>query len=390
MDGPHGEAVPAARAVSATQPLKLADLSRQHVPLMDLLQRAMRSVIERGAFVLGDEVSSFEREFAAYCGCARSVGVDNGTSALELILRALGVGQGDEVIVPAMTFVSTASAVRMTGARPVIVDVDPATWTMDCGQTLARVTPATRAVCPVHLYGFPAPIAPILQASGGKFAVIEDCCQAHGAHVGGRRVGSLGTAGAFSFYPSKNLGCFGDGGMVVTGDTGLADRVAMLRNYGQQKKYEHLFMAYNRRLDAIQAAVLRVKLPHLDAWNCERRNAAALYRAALAGSGIVLPPEPADGGHVYYMFVIRSQRRDALAAHLASRGIETGIHYPRPLHLLPVFNDLGHVPGAFPVAEALAREVLSLPMFPGITESEIDRVAAAVREFHGTAGARAS
>jgi len=360
--------------------LRLADLSRQHVPMKADLEAAVRRVVERGDFILGADVASFEREFAAYIGAARAVGVDNGTSALELILRAMGVGPGDEVIVPAMTFVATASTVVMTGAKPVFVDVDPATGAISIDHALAKIGEKMKYVIPVHLYGYPAPIGPLLKAAT-HLTVIEDCCQAHGARLGDKRVGSLGAASAFSFYPAKNLGCLGDGGAVVTNDSALADKICKLRNYGQERKYEHVELAYNRRLDTIQAAVLRIKLKRLDEWNAERRKAAGLYRRALSKTRLILPPEPEGGQHVYYMYVVRSPARDALAAHLDSRGIETGIHYPRPLHLLPVFSGLGHREGDFPGAEKLAREALSLPMYPGITETEIGRVAEAVAEF---------
>ncbi len=346
----------------------------------------MKAVIDRGAFILGQEVRDFEVEYAQYCGVARAVGLDNGTSALELILRALGVGPGDEVIVPAMTFVATASAVSMVGAKPVLVDIDPKTDCMDMHAALAAVNDRTRAVIPVHLYGFPAPIGPLLSAAHGKFQVIEDCCQAHGAKVGSRRVGSMGVAGAFSFYPAKNLGCFGDGGMAITDEPGVADRIVMLRNYGERKKYEHMELAYNRRLDTVQAAVLKVKLPRLDDWNTDRRRVAAAYRIALAGTGLVLPPDAAAGDeHVHYMYAVRTKRREGLQAHLKAANIETGIHYPYPLHLLPVFEDLGYREGSFPASEALARETLSLPMFPGMTDGEVGRVATAIKAF-GQAG----
>jgi dTDP-4-amino-4,6-dideoxygalactose transaminase len=337
--------------------------------------------VDRGDFILGQAVRDFEAAFAGYCGAPRAVGVDNGTSALELILRALGIGPGDEVIVPALTFVATASAVEMVGARPVFVDVDPDTGLMDQEAALHRAGSKTKAIIPVHLWGQPARVDSLAESARGKLHVIEDACQAHGARVGARRVGSIGIASAFSFYPAKNLGAFGDGGAVVTNDEGIATKVAMLRNYGEARKYEHMYLAYNRRLDTIQAAVLSVKLHHLDRWNAERRDAAQRYREALAGTTVRVLPEPASGEPVYHQFVVRSDRRDALAAHLKERGIETGVHYPFPLHLLPIFKSMGLAAGAFPAAEALAREVLSLPMFPGLTESEIDRVATSIKAF---------
>jgi len=361
--------------------LKLVDLGRHHDPIRKELDAAIAAVVDRGDFILGQAVRDFETAFAAYCGAARAVGVDTGTSALELILRALGIGPGDEVIVPALTFVATASAVEMVGARPVFVDVDPATGLMDQEAALHRAGPKTRAIIPVHLWGQPARVDSLAESARGRFHVIEDACQAHGAKVGGRRVGSFGIAAAFSFYPAKNLGAFGDGGAVVTSDEGLAAKVAMLRNYGEARKYEHMYLAYNRRLDTLQAAVLSVKLRHLDRWNAERRTAAQRYREALAGTTVALPSEPIAGESVYHQFVVRTPRRDALAAHLKEQGIETGVHYPFPLHLLPIFKGMGLSTGSFPAAESLAREVLSLPLFPGMTLDEITRVADAIRSF---------
>jgi len=361
--------------------IKFVDLWRAHEPLWPRMSSAIESVVKRSAFILGGEVKSFEEEFAAYCGTKHAVAVDNGTSALELSLRALGVGPGDEVIVPAMTFVATASSVVMVGAKPVMADVDPETYTIDPEKALGKVTPRTKAVIPVHLYGFAVDASSLVEASRGRFFVLEDACQAHGAAAGGKRTGAAGAAGAFSFYPSKNLGCLGDGGMVTTQSGEVAAKIRMLRNYGEARKYEHLYVAYNRRLDGIQAAVLRLKLKFLDSWNEERRKAADLYREALKGTELKLPPETEPGRHVYYVFAVLSHRRDRLAQFLGEKGIETGIHYPFPLHMLPLFKDLGLREGEFPVAERIGRETLSLPMYPGITAGEIGEVAAAIREF---------
>ncbi len=360
-------------------PVKLVDMARIHDPIRGEIDAAVKAVVDRGSFILGPEVREFEAAWAAYNGTSHCMALDNGTSALELILRGLGVGPGDEVIVPAMTFIATASTVMMVGAKPVLVDADPETYCLDVKKALAAVTPRTKAIIPVHLYGYPAPIQPLVDAGRGKFHVIEDCCQAHGAKLGGKRVGSIGAAGAFSFYPAKNLGCWGDGGAMVTSDPDLAEKIRMLRNYGEKKKYEHVMLAYNRRLDTVQAAVLKVKAPHLDAWNGQRRAAAAKYRELLKSSGLALPPDaPAGNEHVWYMFVVRAKNRDERMAKLKDAGIETGIHYPYPLHLLPVFEPLGHKAGSFPVAEALAAEAFSLPMFPGITDEEISRTVAAL------------
>lgn len=361
--------------------LKLVDLGRQHAPIRAELDAAMARVVDRGDFILGEAVREFEQAFAGYCGASRTVGVDSGTSALELILRALGIGPGDEVLVPVFTFVATASAVEMCGARPVFVDVDPVTGLLDQEAALKAAGPKTKAIIPVHLWGQPARVDSLVESARGRFHVIEDACQAHGARIGSRRVGSFGIAAAFSFYPAKNLGGFGDGGAVVTSDEGIASRVAMLHNYGEARKYEHMYLAYNKRLDTLQAAVLAVKLKQLDRWNGERRTAAQRYREALAGTSVQVPVDAASVESVYHLFVVRTVRRDALAAHLKAYGIETGVHYPFPLHLLPLFKAHGHAAGAFPAAEALARESLSLPLFPGITTEEIARVAEAVRTF---------
>lgn len=363
------------------EPLRLVDLSRSHAPLRAAIDEAIASVVDRTAFILGEEVRRFEAAFAEAVGVGHAIGLDNGTSALELILRGLGIGPGDEVIVPAMTFVATASAVTMTGAKPVFADVSAAEWTLDPEQVKAKRTSRTKAVLPVHFHGLPARMDDLAKAAGAGVVVLEDACQAHGARIGDRVVGSIGRAAAFSFYPSKNLGGFGDGGMVTTSDGDLAETIRQLRNYGERKKYEHIRLAYNRRLDTLQAAVLLVKLPHLETWNDHRRKAAGWYHAALQGTSAVLPPDPAGVTHSRYLYGIRHPKRDALMAALKSAGIDSGIHYPYPLHLLPVFAPLGHKAGDFPVAEALGRELLSLPLFPGITEAEVGLVAEAIKTF---------
>lgn len=356
------------------------DLARLHEPLWPQLQEAMAAVVRRNAFILGEEVAQFERAFAAYCEARYCVGLDNGSSALELALRVWGIGEGDDVITAPNSFIATASAIAVTGARPVFVDIDPRTYTLDVSQLEAAITPRTKALIPVHLYGQPADMDPLLDiARRHGLYVLEDACQAHGARYKGRRVGSLGDAAAFSFYPAKNLGCFGDGGALTTNDAALAERVAQLRHYGQRKKYEHIFLAYNRRLDTLQAAVLNVKLPHLEQWNAARRRLAARYTELLAD--VVQTPVVADyAEHVFHLYVVRVPQRERVAARLKEAGIDTGQHYPIPIHLQEAYRYLGYEPGAFPEAERACQEALSLPMFPGLTEEEMENVAAALKK----------
>jgi dTDP-4-amino-4,6-dideoxygalactose transaminase len=309
------------------------------------------------------------------------VGVDSGLSALELALRAAGVGPGDEVITQANTFIATVGAILAVGARPVLTDCDPH-GAIDTGAVKAAITSRTRAIMPVHLFGRIADIQAIVAA--GEHAgvpVIEDACQAHGATLGGRRAGSFGQAAAFSFYPAKNLGAFGDGGILVTDSTPTAEAARALRNYGQRKKYEHVALPMNHRLDTIQAAVLRVKLPHLDSWNARRQYLAEAYREHLGGLPVELPGPSRDGSHVYHLFVLETDRRDQLRAYLSEEGIETGIHYPIPLHQQPVLQGLGYKAGAFPNAERLAERSLSLPMYPELPLGQLERVATTIRRF---------
>lgn len=355
-------------------PVPFMDLSRMHEPLMPEIEAAMAEVVRRNAFILGDEVTAFEGAFAAYCEATDCVGLDNGSSALELCLRAWGIGEGDEVITAPNSFIASASGIAFTGARPTFVDIDPATYTMDVNKLEAAITPRTKAIVPVHLYGQAADMDPIMEiARRHGLKVLEDACQAHGARYKGRRCGSLGDAAAFSFYPAKNLGCFGDGGALTTNDPETAETVRMLRNYGQRVKYEHLFLAYNRRLDTLQAAVLGVKLPRLDEWNASRRATAARYDEALAGKDQA-PAVPEWAEPVYHLYVIRSQKRDELAAALNRKGISTGLHYPVAIHLQEAYAYLGHRRGDFPEAEKACEEVLSLPMFPYMREDEVEAV----------------
>src|ERR1700736_5030641 len=352
------------------------DLAAQYCSISAEINEAISKVIRETDFILGREVRLFEEEFAAFCQTKFAVGVDSGTSALELALRAYEIGPGDEVITAANSFFASALAISHAGATPVLVDVDAGTYTIDVAAIEKAITPRTKAIIPVHLYGHPADMDAIAQlAQRHGLVVIEDACQAHGARYKGKRTGSLGHAAAFSFYPGKNLGGYGDGGMVVTGDQAVAKRLEMLRNYGQKEKYRHMFRGYNRRLDTLQAAVLRVKLKHLDEWNDARRQHAKSYRRLLEQSGIVAPHAVAHAEPVWHLYVIRTDQRDALKEHLASRGISVGIHYPIPIHLQPAYRDLGYRQGDFPVTEKCSRRILSLPMYAELTPEIVSRVA---------------
>lgn len=358
------------------------DLKLQYHSMKEEIDRAIQGVLERTDFVLGEAVRTFEDAFAAYCGVDYAIGVDSGYSALELILRAYGIGPGDEVITAANTFIATVLPVSNCGARPVLVDIDPDSYNLNPELIEAAITPATRAIIAVHLYGRPADMDAITAvARRHELVVIEDACQAHGAFYKDRRAGSLGNAAAFSFYPSKNLGAYGDGGIVVTSDPTIADKVRLLRNIGQQIKYQHTVKGFNHRLDTMQAAILRVKLAHLDRENRWRRQAAALYNTLLADLPVQTPTEPDDVEQVYHLYIVRTARREALQAHLAEAGVATGIHYPIPIHLQPAYADLGYQPGDFPVTEAYASEILSLPMYPGLTDAMVAYVANQIEEF---------
>jgi dTDP-4-amino-4,6-dideoxygalactose transaminase len=362
--------------------VKFVDLQAQIRTLQPALDQAVAEVLGRGDFILGKAVGDFESEWAAYCGVKHAVGLDSGLSALELALRAVGVGSGDEVITQANTFIATAGAIMAVGARPVLVDCD-ADGQLDVSAVERAITSRTRAIMPVHLYGRICDVDRVLELAGRtRIPVIEDACQAHGAIYRGRRAGSFGLAAAFSFYPAKNLGAFGDGGMLVTNDDEVAATVRTMRNYGSKAKYEHVALPLNHRLDTIQAALLRVKLPHLDAWNARRQYLADAYREHLAGGPVGLPRGAEEGRHVYHLFVVQTPHRDWLRAALATDGIETGIHYPIPLHAQPVLKTLDYRPGAFPNAERLAAQSLSLPMYPEMPVADLERVVAAIRA-HG-------
>jgi dTDP-4-amino-4,6-dideoxygalactose transaminase len=366
--------------------IPFVDLKTQYSSIKPEIDAAIAHVLESSQFVLGEEVAAFETEFATYCQTQHAIGVNSGTSALHLALLAAGVGPGDEVITVPFTFVATAAAIVYTGARPVFVDIEPRTFTMDVSQIERAITPATKAILPVHLYGQPADMDPILEIGRRHgLAVIEDAAQAHGAEYKGRRVGSLGDLGCFSFYPGKNLGAYGEGGAVVTNNAGYTRTIRMLRDWGAERKYQHVLKGYNYRLEGIQGAVLRVKLRHLEAWTEARRAHAARYDRLLAGHGVPTPEAVSYGRHVYHIYAIRTATRDSLQQTLHDRGVQTGIHYPIPVHLLPAYADLGHRPGDFPCSESAAHEVLSLPMFAELKDDHIETVAAAVREgFHAS------
>lgn len=360
--------------------IPFVDLKAQYASIREEVLAAVERVCESAHFVLGPEVAAFEHEFATHCQTAHCVGTSSGTSALHLALLALGVGPGDEVITVPFTFVATVAAIGYTGARPVFVDVEPGSLTMDPSQIEAAITPRTRVILPVHLHGHPADLDPILEIAHGRgLRVVEDACQAHAAEYRGRRAGSLGDAGCFSFYPGKNLGAYGEGGAVTTNDSELARTVRMLRDWGSERKYHHEIKGFNYRLEELQAAILRVKLRHLESWTEARRTHARLYTQLLAGSAAT-PVEPVQGRHVYHIYAVRTHQRARLQAALAAAGVHTGIHYPVPVHLLPAWSDLGHRAGDFPVSERAAAQVLSLPIYPELTEAIIRQVASAVRE----------
>ena len=339
----------------------------------------MARVVENADFILGDDVEAFEAEYAEYCGTSHAVGLDSGLSALELGMRALGIGPGDEVITPAHSFIASSSAISFTGATPIWVDCDPNTYNIDPARLKDAITSRTKAIMAVHLYGQPAEMDAVLEvARNHGLLVIEDACQAHGARYQGRRVGSLGDIGAFSFYPGKNLGAYGDAGALVTGNADVAEKVRMMRNYGQRKKYDHVHLAWNRRLDTLQAAVLRVKLRHLDVWNEARRRLASVYDELLAESGLQLPRVAPDRDHVFHLYVVQSARRDDLFAHLNANGVQAGIHYPIPIHRQEVYRERDFGAGSFPVTESLAPRLLSLPMYPELSNEQARRVADAV------------
>jgi dTDP-4-amino-4,6-dideoxygalactose transaminase len=368
----------------APQPIPMVDLQAQYARIKDEVDAAVARVIESAHFIKGEDCALFEREFAAYCGAAHAVGVANGTDALVVALRAYGVAAGDEVVTVANTFIATGEAILLNGGRPVFVDVDPVTFTMDASLVEKAITPRTKVIVPVHLYGHPADMGPInAVAARHGIPVLEDAAQAHGAENDGRRAGTLGHAACFSFYPGKNLGAYGDAGCVVTNDREFAARVRQIANHGGgTSKYDNVVVGMNSRLDTLQAAILRVKLGHLERWNTERLERIRAYAAALADvPGIVVPSERAGARSAWHLFTVRATDRDGLQKQLAAQGISTAVHYPRPIHLQPAMAAAGGRPGDLPVSERLSREVLSLPLYPELPLDAVARVAAVVRAY---------
>mgnify|MGYP000928892363 CR=1 FL=1 len=362
--------------------IPFVDLQTQYQGLQPEVDAAVLAVMQRGDFILGGAVTEFEKAFAAYCGAKHCVGVDSGYSALELIIRAYDIGPGDEVITAANTFIATTLGISNAGATPVLVDCDPETYNIDVNKIEAAITPHTKAIMPVHLYGQPADMDAICAiARKHNLYVFEDAAQASGARYKGRMAGSLGDAAAFSFYPGKNLGAYGDGGAVTTNDADIAEKIRLLRNIGQKVKYFHEVKGYNSRLDTMQAAVLGVKLPHLDDWNASRRRAAATYADLLADLPLVTPTTVDYAEHIFHLYVIRVSDREALMEYLKKAGVATGLHYPIPIHLQPAYAELGYKPGDFPITEAYAETIVSLPIFPELDDEKVAYVANAIHEY---------
>lgn len=364
------------RRTAPLTPIPLVDLYAQYLTIKGEIDRAISCVIEESSFILGRHVEEFERQFAAYCGAKYCVALNSGTSALHLALLGVGVGPGSEVITVPNTFVATVEAIQMAGARAVFVDVDPETSTMNPGLLERSITGATRAIVPVHLYGQPAAMGPIREiARRHGLSVIEDACQAHGARYKGKPVGTLGDAGCFSFYPGKNLGAYGEGGCIVTNRKDIAEKARILRDHGQTRKHAHRMKGFNYRMEGLQGAVLGVKLKHLDRWNAQRARAAELYDRFLTSPRIKKPSRADQTTHVYHLYVIRTPFRNELMQRLKAHKIATAVHYPVPIHLQAAYKDLGYARGDFPVAEYLASRILSLPLYPELSETQIETVA---------------
>jgi dTDP-4-amino-4,6-dideoxygalactose transaminase len=362
--------------------IPLVDLTAQYHSIKEEIDAAVNATLESGHFILGPAVSRFEESIASYLGMDHAIGLASGTDALVLALRALDIGPGDEVILPAYTFFATAGTVMSVGATPVFVDIDPVTYEINVTQIRGHITPRTKVILPVHLYGHPAEMNPIMElARSYGLKVIEDNAQAFGATYEGRKTGSFGDIGCLSFFPTKNLGAFGDGGMVVTNDPALAGRMRMLRTHGWKKKYYSEEVGYNSRLDALQAAILQAKLPYLDGWNQKRRGISRRYSEQFAPLGVIVPVECDWGRHVYHLYIIRSNRRDELQAFLRQNGIASEVYYPLPPHLSIPCRKFGYQEGDFPHAERASRETLALPLYPELTEAQQDQVIGAVREF---------
>lgn len=362
--------------------IPLVDLKRQYAGIKEEIGEAVNRVMESSVFILGEEVEQLEAEFASFSEAKYAIGVSSGTAALHLALLAAGVGRGDEVLTVPYTFTATVEAIFYVGARPVFVDIDPEDYNLDSSCLEEKITERTKAILPVHLYGHPVDMEPILAlADKYRLKVIEDAAQAHGAEYQGRKVGALGTVGCFSFYPVKNLGAYGEGGMVVTNDEEIADQIRLLRNHGSREKYEYLVPGYNYRLDALQAAILRVKLKKLSSWNENRRQLARLYNELLTETGVIIPREREYAKHVYHLYVIRVQNREGLQGRLKSQGVASGMHYLRPLHLQKAYEYLGYKKGDFPRTEECSQEIISLPMFPELTREEVEEVSEIIKAF---------
>lgn len=362
--------------------IPLVNLKAQYQIIKSEVNSAIKNVLESTHFILGEKVENFEQKFAKFSGTKYAVGVASGLNALELGMRALGIGEGDEVITPTNSFIASSSAISFTGAKPVLVDCEENSFNINPKKIEEKITKKTKAIMPVHLYGRPADMDPILKiAKEHSLVVIEDACQAHGASYKGKKVGSIGVFGAFSFYPGKNLGGYGDGGIVTTNNEKLAQTIRSMRNYGQTQKYHHEYLAWNSRLDTIQAAVLLVKLKYLDKWNKARRKIAENYNKLLKNLPVITPQIPKDSEHVFHLYIIRTKKRDALAKFLKKHVISTGLHYPIPIHLQKAYSKLGYKKGDFPVSERLSKEILSLPMYPELKESQIEFICKTIKEF---------
>lgn len=369
--------------MSGPTKVPFVDLQSQYKSIKKDVLAGVEAVFDKCNFILGEEVQRLEGEFAKYTGSKFGVGVANGTDALHLAVRAAGIGEGDEVLVPANTFIATALGVTFAGAKPIPVDVSQDNFLMDPSLIERSITSRTKAILPVHLYGRMMDLKPVLEIAKRKnLVVIEDAAQGHGAELNGMRAGAVGAMGCFSFYPGKNLGCYGDGGLVTTNDPELKTKLEALRNYGSPKKYHHPIVGYNSRLDTVQAAVLNAKLPHLDSWNAARYEAAVKYNTALEGLGdLILPQIPTKKSHVFHLYVVRTKKRDALLSHLNANGVAAGIHYPVPIHLHGAYQNLGFKKGDFPVSERLSDEIVSMPIFPELSDEQIQYVADQVKRF---------
>lgn len=362
--------------------IPFVDLKAQYKSIKKEINPVVLNIISSTQYILGEDTSLFEKEFANFHKTRYAVGVDNGSSALELGMRALNIGPGDEVITPANSFIASSSSISFTGATPVLVDCEESTYNIDASKIEAKINKKTKAIMPVHLYGQAANITAIRDiATKHNLDIIEDACQAHGSSFRNKMVGNFGSFAAFSFYPGKNLGAYGDAGAILTNNKYLAQKVSQMRNYGQKIKYVHNQIAWNRRLDNLQAAILRVKLRHLKSWNKKRQENARLYNNMLKDTPVITPTVLKDAQHVYHLYVIRSKKRDQLSSFLNSRGVATGMHYPIPIHLQEAYKNLGHKRGDFPVTERLSQEILSLPMFPELTRIQIKYIADTIKEF---------